>query len=95
MIDLSDGIATDAGRLARASRTGAVVELDLLPRAAGASIEQAATGGEDYELLAALPPGAESPVPVTVVGRLTEEPDVLLVDAAGIPQTLRGWDHFA
>jgi thiamine-monophosphate kinase len=95
MIDLSDGIATDAGRLARASGTGAVIELDLLPRAAGASVEQAATGGEDYELLAALPPGAEPPVPVTVVGRLTEAPDVLLVDAAGTPQTLRGWDHFA
>ena len=95
MIDLSDGIATDAGRLARASGTGAVVELDRLPRAPGATVEQAATGGEDYELLAALPPGVEPPVPVTVVGRLTEEKDVLLVDAAGVPQPLDGWDHFA
>jgi thiamine-monophosphate kinase len=95
MIDLSDGIATDAGRLARASGTGAVVELDRLPRAPGASVEQAASGGEDYELLAALPPGVEAPVPVTVVGRLTEAPEVLLLDAAGAPQTLRGWDHFA
>jgi thiamine-monophosphate kinase len=95
MIDLSDGIATDAGRLARASGTGAVVELDRLPRAPGASVEQAAAGGEDYELLAALPPGVEAPVPVTVVGRLTEAPAVLLLDAAGTPQALRGWDHFA
>jgi len=95
MIDLSDGIATDAGRLARASGTGAVVELERLPRAPGATVEQAATGGEDYELLAALPPGVEPPVPVTVVGRLTEVKDVLLVDAAGVPQSLQGWDHFA
>jgi thiamine-monophosphate kinase len=95
MIDLSDGIAADAGRLARASGTGAVVELERLPRAPGATVEQAATGGEDYELLAALPPGVEPPVPMTVVGRLTEVMDVLLVDAAGVPQPLQGWDHFA
>jgi len=95
MIDLSDGIATDAVRLARASGTGAIVELDRLPRGRGATIEQAATGGEDYELLAALPPGAEAPVPVTVVGRLTSGPDVVMVDAEGTAQPLHGWDHFA
>jgi thiamine-monophosphate kinase len=95
MIDVSDGIATDAGRLARASGVGAVVELERLPRAPGATVEQAATGGEDYELLAALPPGVEPPVPVTVVGLLTEAQDVLLVDATGAPHELRGWDHFA
>jgi thiamine-monophosphate kinase len=95
MIDVSDGIATDAARLAQASGTGAVVELERLPRAPGASVEQAATGGEDYELLAALPPGVDPPVPMTVVGRLTHGPDVVLLDAAGAPKTLRGWDHFA
>lgn len=94
MIDLSDGIATDAARLARASGVGAVVELERLPRAPGATVEQAATGGEDYELLAALPPGVEAPVPVTVVGRLTGGGDVALVDAAGVPHDLHGWDHF-
>jgi thiamine-monophosphate kinase len=95
MIDLSDGIASDAGRLARASGVGAVVELERLPRAPGATTEQAATGGEDYELLVALPAGVEAPVPLTVVGRLTEGRDVLLVDATGVAQALRGWDHFA
>jgi len=95
MIDLSDGIATDAARLARASGTGAVIELERLPRAPGATVEQAATGGEDYELLAALPSGTEAPVPVTIVGRLTEGGDVTMVDAVGVPQQLRGWDHFA
>ena len=95
MIDLSDGIATDAVRLARASGTGAVIELERLPRAPGATVEQAATGGEDYELLAAIPPGTEAPVPVTIVGRLTEGGDVAMVDAVGEPQQLRGWDHFA
>jgi thiamine-monophosphate kinase len=95
MIDLSDGIAADVVRLARASGTGAVIELERLPRSPGATVEQAAGGGEDFELLAALPPDADPPVPVTVVGRLTAEPDVLLLDAAGRPRDLRGWDHFA
>jgi thiamine-monophosphate kinase len=95
MLDISDGIATDVGRLAAASGTGAVVELERLPRAAGATVEQAAAGGEDYELLAAVPEGARPAVPVTPVGRLTGDGEVLLVDAEGRPRTLRGWDHFA
>jgi len=52
MLDLSDGIATDVRRLAAASGTGAVVELERLPRPPGVTVEQAATGGEDFELLA-------------------------------------------
>ena len=95
MIDVSDGIATDARRLAQASGTGAVVELERLPRADGASIEQAAAGGEDFELLAAVPADAALPVPVTVVGRLTDSPGVTLVAADGSPRALAGWDHFA
>jgi thiamine-monophosphate kinase len=95
MLDLSDGIATDAGRLAAASGTGAVIELERLPRAPGATIEQAAAGGEDYELLAAVPEGARLPVPATVVGRLTGDGEVLLLDGEGRPRSLRGWDHFA
>ncbi len=95
MLDLSDGIATDAARLAAASRTGAVVELERLPRSPGATIEQAAAGGEDYELLAAVPEGAAPPVPVTVVGRLTGDGAVRLLDAEGRERSLRGWDHFA
>jgi thiamine-monophosphate kinase len=95
MIDLSDGVATDVRRLARASGTGAVVELERLPRAQGATVEQAAAGGEDFELLAAVPPAAALPVPVTVIGRLTASPEVMLVAADGSPRALTGWDHFA
>ena len=94
MIDVSDGIASDAERLAEASGCGAVVELERLPRAEGASVEQAATGGEDFELLAALAPGVVPPVPMTVIGRLTAEPGVRLVDGAGRALPLRGWEHF-
>lgn len=94
MLDISDGIAEDAPRLASASGTGAEIHLDRLPCAAGATVEQAAGGGEDYELLAALPPDAAVPAFATVVGRLTETPGVRFLDAGGIPRELHGWDHF-
>jgi thiamine-monophosphate kinase len=95
MIDLSDGIASDARLLAEASGCGAVIELATLPIAPGATIEQAAGGGEDYELLAALPGGVEMPVPMTVVGHLTAEPGFRLLDESGRVRDIRGWDHFA
>ena len=96
MIDISDGIATDARRLADASGAGALVRLGDLPRAAGATLEQAAVGGEDYELLAAVPPDASLPGWATVVGRLREQPGLVLVDPTGAHRPdLVGYDHFA
>ncbi len=65
MIDLSDGLGGDATRLAAASEVGIRIDAGALPLAAGVAeiataagrdpLELAASGGEDYELLAALP----------------------------------------
>jgi thiamine-monophosphate kinase len=68
MIDLSDGLAGDAGHLADCSRVAMRIEAGSLPLAKGVAevaaaagrdpLELAAAGGEDYELLAALPASA-------------------------------------
>jgi thiamine-monophosphate kinase len=64
-MDISDGLAKDLDRLARASGVGATVELPRIPLsdaartavAAGmATIADLVTGGEDYEILCTIPP---------------------------------------
>ena len=60
-IDVSDGLVQDGGHLCRASGCGAVLEAALVPlspSARHAPLRQLLTGGDDYELLFAIPPGA-------------------------------------
>ena len=68
MMDVSDGLLLDALRLAQASDCAAEIDLDPLPlsdafiRARGDDLDArlfAATGGDDYALLAALAPGVD------------------------------------
>src|SRR5438309_3236555 len=54
MMDLSDGLGADLPRLAKASRVGFTVEMEKLPVARGATIDDAISEGEDYELLFAV-----------------------------------------
>jgi thiamine-monophosphate kinase len=65
MMDVSDGLLLDARRMADASRCALTIDLDLLPLSSAFVAERgqdagdrmfAATGGDDYALLAALPP---------------------------------------
>ena len=88
MLDLSDGIAVDAGHVARRSGVRCVVELDRVPLAPGATLDDLGFG-EDYELLAAL----EDPLGFPVVGRV-EEGGGLDVLVEGRPYVLRRWEHF-
>lgn len=116
MMDLSDGLAKDLSRLCEASGVGARVNVEEIPVSAaladGAAalgidaLSLALSGGEDYELLATMPPGSveeaadrlseDFGVRLSDVGEITEEPGLVSVDARGSIAELApdGWDHF-
>ena len=99
LIDLSDGIASDAARIAERSGCRLVVDVDALPLAPRISEvaedpeEPFWTQGEDYELLAALPARSADALEFPVVGRCEEGAGVSLLKA-GEPYSVTGWEHF-
>jgi thiamine-monophosphate kinase len=115
MIDLSDGLAGDAAHLASACSLCMEIELETVPIApplraypeAELARRLALSGGEDYELLLAAPPGALErlradfertfDVALTRIGRVREGHGVRWLQPDGETATLRlgGWDHFA
>ncbi len=99
-IDVSDGLAADLGHLCRASGVGACIDLDAVPRVAGASAELAVTGGDDYELCFTIAPDqrnrlSELPGACVVVG-VIEAGDTVVAQRDGVPVVLgsRGFRHF-
>jgi thiamine-monophosphate kinase len=88
MLDISDGLAVDVGHIARRSDVRCVVELDRVPLAAGATIDDLGFG-EDFELLAAVTDPGER----AVIGRVEEGAGVALL-LHGLPHSLAGWEHF-
>ncbi|MEO7349719.1 MAG: thiamine-phosphate kinase [Terrimesophilobacter sp.] len=91
MLDLSDGLAIDASRIARAS--GVVLDFDTAEL--GADPGLALGGGEDHSLLATFPPGTVLPGSFRALGRVSEaRADSALICVDGEPHPVDGWDPF-
>ncbi len=101
MLDLSDGLASDARRLAEASGVTLALDAAALPLAPEVRevaealgrdpLELAASGGEDYELCATLPATTAG---VTIIGEVREGPaEVTWKSAAPGAERWRGWEH--
>ncbi|MBZ5527901.1 MAG: thiamine-phosphate kinase [Acidobacteriia bacterium] len=105
LMDLSDGLSTDLGRLCAASRAGAELAARKIPLGAPADLAQrlrrnplalALHGGEDYELLftvrkdrLARIPKSFGGVPLTAIGEITAGRGLLLLSEGGRTARLR------
>jgi thiamine-monophosphate kinase len=111
-MDISDGLVQDLGHICRASSAAAEIDAGLVPlsnpaRSAGPDwLATCLTGGDDYELLLAVPPAKESTlrqvaqaagVAVTRIGVFRSgPPEVMVLGSSGTPMSLDrgGWSHF-
>jgi thiamine-monophosphate kinase len=103
-VDLSDGLADGVRQIGEASGVGAVIDAAALPIEPGATLQDALSGGEDYELLFAVSPKLRrrldgvrrlaKDLAVTRIGRLTAERAFLSERGGRAEKLPEGFAHF-
>lgn len=117
MIDISDGLASEVHHICRCSQVGAILTANSFPieteaievamRSSGQALDYALYGGEDFELLFAVPPGyAEDLVrkfkqsfdlPCTRIGevrRASAGVELEMASGQRVAIESKGFDHF-
>jgi thiamine-monophosphate kinase len=111
MMDISDGLSMDLARLCRASNVGAEIDaasVPLFPQSSSWNCDPLALalhGGEDFELLFAVPPSETENLdrsypaafpPLSRIGQLTQDRRIMITESGKRPHTLlqKGYDHF-
>lgn len=114
-VDVSDGLAADLAHIAQASRVGVSLNLNVLPLSAAAqawfddrvdpqlSLEDLASGGDDYEIAFTAHPRHEDAlrreaerrlIRLTRVGEVTAAQGLtVLYDGQPVPMARNGWTH--
>lgn len=108
-MDISDGLVQDARHMARASNVTLMLEPHLVPLSAGGRragadfVTSGVAGGDDYELLLAVPSSKhaslrtvmrDAGVPITRIGRFVAGPGEVRAAGAGVTLGGGGWSHF-
>ena len=114
-LDISDGLAADLNHMAKASGLRAIINVSDIPFSKEAytliserkvMLEQLITGGDDYELVMAVPGNAvedflekaqELGIRLSVIGEFVEgKPGSVFIDPNSQPLSLakNGWQHF-
>ena len=99
MIDVSDGLAADAGHLCSESGVGMLLDADRVPRRDGAGAVEAFSDGEDYELCFTVRSGRDLPkiledVMLTRIGEVVAGagPEII-EDGRPLELDRTGWEH--
>lgn len=100
-IDISDGLIADIGHIAAASKVSIEIDLARIPRFGDATPMEAASGGEEYEIVVTAPEidveqfSSELGLDLTEIGRVVAGPErvELLNDGKKVSPPI-GFDHF-
>ena len=103
MLDISDGVASDAQRIIEAAEVPirCVLQAAWVPARDGVSWQQALSGGEDHELLfctRSQPPASIGGIPISVIGRVeaasASTPSLVAIEKDAVHDLAgQGWEH--